>query len=67
MNRIFKPRTEWPAVKFWIFGFAAGGAIYASIFVDDHRIRLLIREFAIALCLVQLAAWFYDWRMKRKR
>jgi hypothetical protein len=57
MNRVFKPRSEWPAFREWAFGIGACAAFYATIFIQSHELRLWIRIGAMALALLQLFFW----------
>jgi hypothetical protein len=57
MNRVFKPRSERPPIREWIFGLAGLGAIYSTIFIGNHDARFWVRVGAMALGLVQLFFW----------
>jgi hypothetical protein len=57
MNRVFKPRSEWPLFREWIFGMGGGAAVYSTIFIQNHDVRFWVRMAALPLALVQLFFW----------
>jgi hypothetical protein len=57
MNRVFKPRSERPLFREWIFGMGGGAAFYSTIFIQNHDVRFWVRMAALLLALVQLSFW----------
>jgi hypothetical protein len=66
VNRVFKPRSERPPIREWIFGLGGFGAIYSTIVVENRDARFWVRVGAMALGLVQLFFWSSLAPRKRK-